>query len=147
MSHMQEVLDAMHTCADSNKMILNSKKTKDMWIYLGNRIAEPSPFTTAGEMIERVSSFKLLGVWQQDNLKWTIHIEKVAKNSNKSLFCLKECRRINLPTEVGIMCYQLKMRSLLEYRAPIWAGIPQYLVNKVESIHTRSLRILGLPKD
>ena len=142
----------MHTCADSNKMILNSKKTKDMWMYLGNRLLEACPpppptLTSCGEMIERVSSFKLLGVWQQDNLKWTIHIEKVAKNSNKSLFCLKECRRINLPTEVGIMCYQLKMRSLLEYRAPIWAGIPQYLVNKVESIHTRSLRILGLPKD
>ena len=39
------------------------------------------------------------------------------------------------------------MRSLLEYGAPIWAGIPQYLVNKVESIQTRSLRILALPKD
>ena len=42
-SHMQEVLDAMHTWADKNKMILNSKKTKDMWIYFGNRIPEPPP--------------------------------------------------------------------------------------------------------
>ena len=43
-SHMQEVLDAMHTWADKNKIILNSKKTKDMWIYFGNRIAEPPPY-------------------------------------------------------------------------------------------------------
>ena len=37
---MEEVLDAMHTWADKNKMILNSK-TKDMWIYFGNSIPEP----------------------------------------------------------------------------------------------------------
>ena len=78
--------------------------------------AAPTPLTltTCGEMIERVSSFKLLGVWQQDNLKWNTHIEKIARNSSKSLFYLRECRRINLPTEVGIMCYQTKIRSLLE---------------------------------
>ena len=40
---MQEVLDAMHIWADKNTMILNSKKTKDMWIYFGNRILEPRP--------------------------------------------------------------------------------------------------------
>ena len=75
-SHMPEVLDAMHTWADNSKMILNSKKSKGMWIYFGNRIAEPSsPLTTGGEMIERVSSFKLLGVWHQNNLKWNTHIE------------------------------------------------------------------------
>ena len=45
------------------------------------------------------------------------------------------------------MCYQTKIRSLLEYGAPIWGGIPQYLVDELESIQTRSLRILGLPKD
>ena len=81
---MQEVLDAMHTWADNSKMILNSKKSKDMWIYFGNRIAEPSfPLTTGGEMIERVSSFKLLGVWHQNNLKWNTHIEKIDKNAGK----------------------------------------------------------------
>ena len=68
-------------------------------------------------------------------------------HGNKRLFCLRECRRINLPTEVGVICYQTKIRSLLEYRAPISGGIPQYLVGELESIQTRSLRILGLPKD
>ena len=104
-------------------------------------------FNAGGEMIERVSSFKLLGVWHQNNLKWNTRIEKIAKKASKRLFCLRECRRINLPTKVGVMCYQTKIRSLLEYRAPIWGGIPQYLVDELESIQTRSLRILGLPKD
>ena len=41
-----------------------------------------------------------------------------------------------------------KIRSLWEYGAPIWDGIPQYLVDELESIQTRILRILGsTPKD
>ena len=52
----------------------------------------------------------------------------------------------NLPTKVGLTCYETKLR-LLEYVAPIWGGLPQYLTDKLESIQTRSLKILGLPSD
>ena len=40
-----------------------------------------------------------------------------------------------------------RSRRHMEYGAPIWGGIPKYLVDELESIQTRSLRILGLPKD
>ena len=40
-------------------------------------------------MIKRVSSFKLLGVWHQNNLKWNTHIEKIAKKAIKRLLCLR----------------------------------------------------------
>ena len=44
-------------------------------------------------------------------------------------------------------CYMTKIRPLLEYGSPVWGGIPQYLVDELESIQARSLRILGIPKD
>ena len=62
-SHMQEVLNSMQKWADANKMALNSKKTKDMWICFLDCIPEPPPLLIDGEFIERTSSFKLLGVW------------------------------------------------------------------------------------
>ncbi len=40
-SNMQEVLNCMQTWADHNKMTLNSKKTKDMWICFRDCIPEP----------------------------------------------------------------------------------------------------------
>ena len=116
---MQEVLDAMNNWANRNKMILNSKKTKEVWICFRDCIPEPPPLKIGRDTVERASSFKLLGVWHQNNLKWNKHVEEVAKKANKQLFSLRECRRANLPTEVGITCYKTKIRPLLEYEASI----------------------------
>ena len=68
-SNMQEVLNCMQTWADHNKMTLNLKKTKDMWICFRDCIPEPPLLSIDGELIERASSFKLLGVRHQNNLK------------------------------------------------------------------------------
>ncbi len=128
-SNMQEVLNGMQTWADHNKMTLNSKKAKHMWICFRDCIPEPPPLSTDGELIERTKSFKLLGVRHQNTLKWNDHIMEITKKANRRMFCLRECRRAKLPTEVGIACYTTKIRPMLEYGSPIWGGIPQYLVS------------------
>ena len=52
-----------------------------------------------------------------------------------------------MPKEVGLATYCTKIRPLLEYAAPVWAGIPLYLMNGLERVQRRSLRIIGLPVD
>ena len=63
------------------------------------------------------------------------------------MFCLRKCRRADLPTEIGITCYLTKIRPLLEYASPVWGGIPQYLADELENIQARSLKIIGISKD
>ena len=63
------------------------------------------------------------------------------------MFCLRECRWANLPTEIGITCYLTKIRTLLEYASPVWGGIPQYLADELENVQARSLKIIGIPKN
>ena len=118
-SNLQESLDAVNDWAVSNKMQLNPKKTKNMWICFRNDIEPPPLLTLGNDIIERVTSFKLLGVWHQNNLKWLRHVEEISKRANKRLYYLRECRRAKLPAEVGITCYLTKIRPLLEYGAPI----------------------------
>ena len=103
--------------------------------------------TLGNDIIERVTSFKLLGVWHQNNLKWLRHVEEISKRASKRLYYLRECRRAKLPAEVGITCYLTKIRPLLEYGAAIWGGLPAYLAAKLEKIQSRSLDIIGLPRD
>ena len=69
------------------------------------------------------------------------------EKANKRLFSFRECRRVNLPTEVGITCYKTKIRPLLKYGATMWGGIPQYLLDQSENIQARGMPILGLHKD
>ena len=96
---------------------------------------------------ERVSSYKLLGVWHQGNLKWNRHVEEMVKKANKHIFSLRECRTAKLPQEVGLTCYLTEIRSVLEYGAAIWGGLPEYLADEIESTQDRCLKILGISRD
>ncbi|CAB4044592.1 Hypothetical predicted protein, partial [Paramuricea clavata] len=133
--------------ANDNKMVVNPKKTKDMWISFSQSSPEPPPIQTDGIEIERVNSFKLLGVWVQNDLKWNTHVCKITKRANKLLFLLRECRKSFLPPEIGLLTYTSKIRPILEYASPVWGGIPKYLEVEIERVQQRSLRILGLEKD
>ncbi len=114
-----------------------------MWICFNTAIPAPEPLVIGNEVVERVKSHKLLGVWYQNNLKWNCHVENIVRKANKRVFSLRECRRATLPLEVGITCYESKIRPALEYAAPIWGGLPQYLVDEIESIQNRCIKILG----
>ena len=44
----------------------------------------------------------LPGLSQQDNLCWNSHVELTVKKASKRLYFVRECRKANLPTEIGI---------------------------------------------
>jgi hypothetical protein len=117
-SNMQEVLDAMNDWALINKMKLNAKKMKDTWICFKDAIPEPPSLMIGNDTIQRVNSFKLLGLWINNILKWNTHTEETTKKANKRLFYLRECRRANLPTKVGLTCYETKSETGSGIRGP-----------------------------
>lgn len=106
-----------------------------MWICFKETIPEPP------------NTFKLPGVWIQDDFKWNNHIEKITKKANKPLFHLRECRRVHLTSKMGLTFYETKIRHVLECAAAIWGRTPQYLNEEIENIQGRRLRIVGLPHE
>ena len=76
-SHMQEVMDKLEAWADRNKMEINAKKTKEMWISFTKpqSVEDPSSISVETEELERVEVFKLLGVHVQRDLKWNTRID------------------------------------------------------------------------
>ena len=145
-SEMQSVLDSVIYWANDNKLMLNAKKTKDMWINF-RQVPEPPLLQIGSTGIERVEQFKLLGVWFQNDLKWNVHVDSITKKASKRIFYLRECRRAQLPSEVGLNIYTTLIRPVLEYGAPVLGGIPSYLKEEIERIQRRCLRIIGLPRD
>ena len=73
-----------------------------MWISF---TGEPPPLHIGDAVIERVDNFKLLGTWFQKDLKWNKHVEETTRKASKNLYCLRDCRRVNLPVEVGLTTY------------------------------------------
>jgi hypothetical protein len=76
-SHVQQALDIIQNWSVSNKMTINVKKTRDMWICFTESILEPLPVYIRDKLVERVDKFKLLGMGLQNNLKWNNHVETV----------------------------------------------------------------------
>ncbi len=134
-SQMQSALDLVHSWANQNKMELDTKKTKDMWICFTG--ASPlSPLRISDAIIERVVNFKILGTWLQKDLKWNKHVEDTTRKASKNLYCLREFRTANLPVEVGLTTFLTKIRTILEYCSPVWGGfLPQYLKEELERLH------------
>ena len=148
-SHMQEVMDKLEAWADRNKMEINAKETKEMWISFRKpqSVEDPSSIRLENEELERVEVFKLLGVHVQRDLKWNTHIDEIISRASKRLHFLRACRKANLPIEVGLTTYTTEIRPLLEYGSPIWGGIPNYLVRDLQRIQNGSMDILGLDRN
>ena len=117
-----------------------------MWISFCKNPVEPDTLRINNTQLERVSQFKLLGVWQQNNLRWNYHIEQTTKKACKRLYYLRECRKARLPTEIGTTVYCTKIRPLLEYASQVWGGLPQYLADDLQSIQNRCLDIIGISR-
>ena len=131
-SKMQAVLDSLQRWADINNMSLNTTKTKDMWIcFLSVGTSEQERLKLSNVEIERVPTFKLLGAYL----------------ANKRLHYLRDCRKAQLPSDVGTTVYCTKIHSLLEYASPVWVGLPEYLANEIQRVQNRSLDIIGVPRD
>ena len=128
-------------------MVLNPKKTNDIWICFTDSIPQSPRIQIKNEEVERVKSFKLLGTTCQNDLKWNEHIDQITYKANKILYHLRQCRKSQLPTEIGLATYTSKIRPVLEYASPVWAGLPDYLQQEIERIRARSMRVLGLDRN
>ena len=50
-------------------------------------------------------------------------------------------------SHIGLTTYCTKIRPLLEYAAPIWGGLPDYLKVDLERVQNRCLDIIRLPRN
>ena len=68
---------------------------------------------------------------------WNYHVEKTIKKASKRLYHLRECRKANLPTEIGTTVYCTKIRPLLKYSSPVCGGLSKYFADELQSTQDR----------
>jgi len=71
------------------------------------------------ETIERVTSFKLLGVHLDSSLAWSTHIDHIIKKATTRLYFLKQLKRAGLSNSHLLHFYTTVIRPVLEYCAPL----------------------------
>ena len=94
-------------------------------------------------VLERVSSYKLLGLWIDDDLKWKTNTEYIVKKAGKRLHFLKILEGYNAPRENLKTCYTSQIRSTLEYGTKIWHGsLTEEQSKDIERIQRRGMKTI-----
>jgi len=70
--------------------------------------------------LERVSIYKLLGVFISADLRWETHIEYIISKAASRLYFLKQLKRAGLSSSHLLHFYTTVIRPVLEYASPLW---------------------------
>ena len=96
----------------TNNMILNLSKCKKMSVdFLQYNRCVLCPIIVGNKIVERVASFKLLGVYILRNLTWFTHVNYILKKANKRLYILRALRQsgVSVPDMVNIYCAVIRL--------------------------------------
>ena len=86
----------------------------DCWIY--------NPLLIEGAPVERVSSFKYLGVHISEDLSWTVHTDTVVKKARQRLYHLRQLSRFKVSQRILISFYSAAVQSILTGAISVWYG-------------------------
>ena len=64
------------------------------------------------------------------------------KKATKRLFVPRTLKRVGLGTNDLVLVYCSIVRSIVEYALPVWAAIPLYLDELIESVQRKPLKII-----
>lgn len=141
-SQMQSSIDQVVEWCKYNHMIINSKKTKDMLI--GPMANNPPDALMTSTKIERVTSFKLLGVILSNDLCWHDHVETICLKAGKRLHYLSLLKRSSVPEAELVLYYKSVVRPVLEYACPIWqTNLSKEQRDMIEKVQKRALTIIN----
>ena len=141
-STMQDEIDKLNNWSATNFMNINTKKTKEMLLGSVQKI-QLSPLQLNGQPIERVHSYKLLGLHVTDSLKWNEHISAICSKAAKRLHFLKVLKRAAMSTDDLMYYYMSVIRPVTEYACVVWhTSLTKGQTLQLESIQKRALKII-----
>ncbi len=121
-AYLDEVERLTSWCQD-NCLSLNVSKTKELIVDFRNRQQRPyTPLVISGTPVERVSSFKYLGVNISEDLTWTAHIQTQVKKARQRLYHLRQLRKFRVSPAILKTVYSGAIESVLTQCTSVWYG-------------------------
>jgi len=145
-SNMQVYCDELVQQSEQAQMNINSK-TKEMLI--GSISKDPPPhLMLCGATVDRVMTFKLLGIRVSSDLKWADHVNAIVSKAAARLHFLKLLKRAGAPVTDLLHFYTAIVRPVLEYACPVWhSGLTAGQSNAIENIQKRAIRMIYSDSD
>ena len=91
--------------------------------------------------MERVHSYKYLGVWLTSTLNWSLQVSEICKKARQQVGILYRKFYSSANTSSLLQLYLVYIRPHLEYAAPVWDPYQQGLINSLERVQKFALKV------
>ena len=126
-----------------NKLPLNLKKTKCMTLGTRQRLSSCRELKLKVDdiIIQNVKSQKLLGVYIDENLTWSKHIDHLCSVVSSKISLLKQLAEY-VPTDVQKRFYQGYILPLVDYGSVTWGSTSCANMERLSKLQKRAARII-----
>ena len=139
---IQRAVTAVDKWATQWGFRISVQKTKTM-VFSKKKVTDDLKLTISGQEAERVDSFKYLGIWLDQKLTWSMHIQSMVERCKKVLNVMR-CLR---GTEWGASRHALRtiytglIRSVFDYGSFIYGSAAKSLLRKLDVVQNQALRL------
>ncbi len=120
-AYREEVSTQTKWCQE-NHLSLNIDKTKELVVDYRRQSREHTPITIDKTPVERVTSFKFLGVHITEDLTWSAQTDAVLKKAHQRLFFLRRLRKFGTSPRILRSFYTCTVESILTGCITAWFG-------------------------
>ncbi|KAK1800324.1 hypothetical protein P4O66_005468 [Electrophorus voltai] len=121
-AYLEEIKHLENWCQENN-LLLNVSKTKELIVDCSKKQERHyQPVRISGTTVERVDSFRYLGVHISQDLSWSRHTSSLAKKARQRLYHLRRLRDFRLPSKVLRNFYTCTIESILTGNITVWFG-------------------------
>ena len=134
-------LKKVFTWLASNKLTLNIKKSKFMFLSNKKKIRKKLNIKINGKQLESCESYKYLGVIFDSKLSWKPHIEYISRKISKACGALSKIRHC-VDIETLKTVYYALVHSYLSYGIVVWGNASESILKPLHALLNRVVRIM-----
>ena len=115
LKHQQQVLSTVLEWCNYNKLTINENKTKYSFFNNRSNTVDPSiKLQCKHHTLERVNSYKYLGVDVTDDLDMNMYVNSIYKKANYKVYMFSKIRRY-ITKYAAIMLYKQTILPYMDY--------------------------------
>ena len=141
-TQLQIDIDSIASFMDRKSLQFNSTKCKFMLVSRRTSCSvDPPSLTLHGSVLQRVYSYKYLGVNISSSLSWKEHVSVICKKTKRQIGLLHRRFSKAVSPEIMLKLYKAFIRPCMEYAATAWSPYLRGEVEQLEKVQRFALRV------